>query len=91
MTNKQLVDMLKTDLGIVTAAFDDRLEQYILTAEKSIIEEGATPDRDDIKDCQLIVMYASWLWRKRDNGEGMPRMLRYALNNKVLGEAIKNG
>ena len=29
-------------------------------------------------------MYAGWLWRRRDTMEGMPRMLRWALNNKVF-------
>jgi hypothetical protein len=36
----------------------------------------------------LVVMYAAWLWRKRDNMEGMPRMLRYALNNRIFQEKM---
>ena len=51
-----------------------------------ITEEGATLDVDDLKDAQLVVMYSAWTWRRRDTGEGMPRMLRYALNNRVLGQ-----
>ena len=46
-------------------------------------------------DAQLIVMYAAWLWRKRDGATGpvqnydattMPRMLRLMLNNRVFKE-----
>ncbi|MCR5404345.1 MAG: phage head-tail connector protein [Butyrivibrio sp.] len=88
----ELLGMLKVDLGIkATTAYDERLEQYIEAAKKSIAEEGITLDLEDIQDCQIVVMYAAWTWRKRDSGEGMPRMLRYALNNRVFREKIRNG
>lgn len=80
-----MLEMLKVDLGIVTSAYDTRLTQYISYAKQSIKEEGATLDLSSVADMQLVVMYAGWLWRRRDTGEGMPRMLRYALNNKALG------
>jgi hypothetical protein len=80
-----MLEMLKVDLGIVTSAYDTRLTQYISYAKQSIMEEGAVLDLSSVADMQLVVMYAGWLWRRRDTGEGMPRMLRYALNNKVLG------
>ena len=80
-----MLEMLKVDLGIVTSAYDTRLTQYISYAKQSIKEEGAELDLSSVADMQLVVMYAGWLWRRRDTGEGMPRMLRYALNNKVLG------
>lgn len=82
-----LLQMLKVDLGIMnTSAYDTRLSQYINSAKESIIEEGAS-NLDALSnplDAQLIVMYAAWLWRKRDTMEGMPRMVRYALNNRVF-------
>ena len=80
--------MLKTDLGILaTTAYDTRLTQLLTAAQSAIEHEGAsTLDASDVLDMQLIVMYAAWLWRRRDTGDGMPRMLRLALNNRVLGE-----
>jgi len=83
-----MLAMLKTDLGILTAtAYDTRLTQLLTAAQQAIIKEGAsTLDASDISDMELIVMYAAWLWRKRDGMEGMPRMLRYKLNNRVLSE-----
>ena len=88
----KLLDMLKVDLGIKsTTAYDERLEQEIESAKKSIAEEGATLDLEDIQDCQLVVMYAAWTWRERDSGKGVPRMLRYALNKRVFREKIRNG
>jgi hypothetical protein len=84
--------MLKTDLGIMQSTiYDERLNQYIEAAKGSIAEEGVTLDLEKLEDCQLVVMYAAWTWRKRDSGEGMPRMLRYALNKRVFKEKIRNG
>ena len=83
-----MLTMLKTDLGIRTStAYDARLGQLLTAAETAIRKEGAsTLDASDPLDQQLIVMYAAWLWRRRDNMEGMPRMLRWTLNNRIFGE-----
>ena len=83
-----MLTMLKTDLGIRTStAYDARLIQLLTAAESAIRKEGAsTLDASDPLDQQLIVMYAAWLWRRRDNMEGMPRMLRWALNNRIFRE-----
>lgn len=91
MTDAQLLAMLKTDLGISTTAYDERLGQYLNMAKSEIKREGANLAADDIDDNSLIVMYAAWLWRKRDGMTGMPRMLRYALNNRVLEEKMQEG
>lgn len=93
MTEEQLttlLSMLKTDIGITATAYDDRLKQYIQNAYKNIKAEGAqTLNVEDVEDAQLVVMYAAWMWRRRDSGDGMPRMVRYALNNRVLGEKAR--
>lgn len=82
-----LIEMLKIDLGITTVAYDERLTSLIGTAREMIAREGITL-RDNYEDAQLIVMYAAWMWRRRDTMEGMPRMLRYALNNRVFAGKI---
>ena len=84
-----MLQMLKTDLGITASAYDERLGQYLDAAQKRIAEEGVTLDTNDVGDMQIIVMYAAWMWRRRDTMEGMPRMLRYALNNRVFAEKMK--
>ena len=76
---------LKIDLGITTTAYDARLAEYITAAENEIEREGATLNESDD---QLVVMFAAWLWRRRDSGEGMPRMVRYALNNRIFAEKM---
>lgn len=85
MDELALLTALKIDLGISSSAFDGRLLDRIRTARQRICEEGVSltgceADRD------LVLMYAAWLWRSRVTGEGMPRMLRYALNNRVFNQ-----
>jgi len=89
MADSTMLAMLKTDLGISAAqtAYNARLEQLLTVAQREIIQEGAsTLDASDPLDMQLIVMYAAWLWRRRDEMTGMPRMLRWTLNNRVMAE-----
>ena len=86
---EQLLAMLKVDLGITTTAYDTRLTQYINSAKEMIVTEGVTLDTTDLEDAQLVVMYAGWLWRKRDNGDAMPRMLRWTLNNRLFAEKMQ--
>ncbi len=83
-----MLTMLKTDLGIRTStAYDARLTQLLTAAESAIRKEGAsTLDASEPLDMQLIVMYAAWLWRRRDTMEAMPPFLRWMLNNRILGE-----
>lgn len=80
-----LLPYLKIDLGITTTAYDTRLTAYLEYAQQEIQREGVTLNSGDN---QLVVMYAAWLWRRRDSGEGMPRMVRYALNNRIFSEKM---
>lgn len=92
MTDEQLLTMLKIDIGFTSSGatkIDTRLTQLLQAAEKYIIAEGATTlNKNNIDDAQLIVMYAAWLWRRRDTQDGMPRMIRYAINNRVFAEKM---
>ena len=85
--------MLKVNLGIKsTTAYDERLSQLLTAAESRIIEEGVTDlNTADLLDAQLVVDYAEWLWRRRDTKEGMPRMVRYALNNRIFSAKMQEG
>ena len=47
MTNKEILVALKTDLGISVTAYDMRLEQIIIAAEKEITAAGVT-DRKSV-------------------------------------------
>lgn len=93
MADSTMLTMLRTDLGIrSTTAYDVRLNQLLTAAQAAIIGDGAsTLDASDPLDQQLIVMYAAWLWKKKDDMPGMPRMLRVALNNRVFSETAGDG
>lgn len=83
----ELLSRLKIDLGISTDAYDSRLTQYLESAEQMITREGITLAGSE-EDDQIVVMYAAWMWRRRDSGEGMPRMLRYAMNNRLFSQKM---
>lgn len=85
----QLLAGLKIDLGIVTDAYNERLTTYLQNAQAAITREGVTLT-DSVEDNTLTIQYAAWTWRHRDSGEGMPRMLRWALNNRIFGEKMKD-
>lgn len=78
------LQMLKIDLGINTSAYDSRLTQYLASAKAEIEREGIKLT-DSAPDENLIVQYAAWMWRKRDTGEGIPRMIRWQINNRIFG------
>lgn len=84
MTTETKLQMLKIDLGITTTAYDERLTQYLQAAKKEIEREGVILSFDSQDDDNLQIMYAAWMWRKRDTGEGMPRMIRWQINNRLF-------
>ena len=85
-TTATVLTMVKVDLGIKATAYDDRLTQYVTAAQSAIVREGVSTLSDSVEDMQLVAMYAGWLWRKRDTGDGMPRNLRWMLNNRIFSE-----
>ena len=89
MTREDLITLLKLDLNL-RAVDDARLEQLgqLLDAAVDLIaREGVQLGSPySYEDGQLVVMYASYLYRKRATAEPMPRMLRWALNNRIFSE-----
>ena len=87
MTNAEILTMLQVDLGELypneqRAAY---LTQAISAAQAFITREGVALT-DSIEDGQLVEMYAAYLVRKRATSEPMPRMLRWALNNRLFSQ-----
>lgn len=83
-----LLGALKIDLRLSTDAYDERLRAYLQNAEAAITREGATLT-DSSEDQMLVVQYAAWTWRRRDTGEAMPRMIRWALNNRIFSQQME--
>lgn len=87
MTAANVLPLLQVDLGELYPT-DERknyLSQVIDAAIAFITREGITLE-DTVEDLQLVEMYAAYLVRKRNMTEAMPRMLRWALNNRLFSQ-----
>lgn len=98
MSEKDLLDMLKIDLGICVtgetqqgARIEKALKNYIQLAESAITCEGIQLDTyDNHEDAMLVMMYAGYLYRKREAGARyMPKQLRYMLNNRLFSQKAR--
>lgn len=87
MTNAEILTLLQVDLGEMYPSQQRQayLNQAISAAQAFITREGVTLT-DSVEDGQLVEMYAAYLIRKRAEDTGMPRMLRWALNNRLFRE-----
>lgn len=89
MTDAELLMMTKSNLQIAGSLWDAYLAQLIIAAQGAIATQGITLDLEQVSDCNLVVMYASYLYRKRaDDNPAMPRMLRYELNNRLFSQKV---
>lgn len=93
MSDLEILEQLNIDLqflgdnnGPSAARIQGYLTGLIARAKELIRREGITLT-DSAEDGGLVEMYAAYLYRKRaaDNAP-MPRMLRWALNNRVISE-----
>lgn len=100
MDKTVVLSLLKADLEKRNSANDDYLNQLIDVAIERVKAEGITLGTT-IDDMQLVEMYAAYLYRKRTgnsegyntaalNPQGMPYMLRLALNNRIMAEAMRS-
>ena len=90
MNAAQILLSLKYNLDIIPddTSRDDYLNQLITSAKALIKREGVILT-GSYEDGQLIVMYAAYMYRKRaDSDQPMPRMLRWALNNKIFSQKM---
>lgn len=89
MSNDEILKILKTDLQISVSAYDEYLESLIDFGRAAIEKEGISLT-ESTEDGMLVEMYAAFLYRKRrEENCAMPRMLRYALNNRLFSQKVK--
>ena len=83
-----ILTTLKTDLHQSNTVMDGYLMQLIRAAQDFIKKEGIVLT-DSFGDCQLVEMYAAYLFRRRrEENTAMPRALRWALNNRRISEPM---
>lgn len=94
MTQADLLILLQAELNILSPDPTRlaQLKHMIEAALQLIAREGVTLQEPfSAEDGQLVVMYAAYLFRKRATAEPMPRMLRWALNNRIFSaKAVSN-
>lgn len=86
MTTTEIVTILKVDLQVASGALDGYLQTLVEAARAYITTEGITLN-DSVGDAILVEMYAAYLYRqRREKDTAMPRVLRWALNNRLMQE-----
>ena len=87
MTDADILSLLQVDLGEMfpSESRTAYLQQCIGAAKEFITSEGIAL-AGTLEDAQLVEMYAAYLVRKRATTEPMPRMLRWALNNRLFAQ-----
>ena len=88
MNKADLLEMTKANLDLLflDSTRLGQLGNLIDTAIELIAREGVQlTEPYTQEDGNLVIMYASYLYRKRATDEPMPRMLRWALNNRIFG------
>lgn len=86
MTDTDILTILKTDIQVSSSALDTYLSNIITAARGYIAKEGIVL-ADTIEDGMLVEMYAAYMYRRRrEENAAMPRMLRWALNNRLMSQ-----
>ena len=102
MTKADVLNILKADLNLAfvvqtNEALKQHLDQMVNAAIGFIEREGYafTGSGGEYsftsEEAQCVVMYAAYLYRKRATDEGMPRMLRWTLNNLIFSQKMREG
>lgn len=92
LTQEDILTILKMDLQISVTQYDVFLMKLIELAKAAITREGIVFETElTTEDGMLIQTYAAYLYRKRRGEDnGMPRSLRYALNNRLLSQKARS-
>lgn len=87
MTKEDKLALLKQDLQMLTTANDAFLSSLLDAASAAIQREGITLVENDIDIDMCVIQYAAYLFRKRSAEDaGMPRFLRWQLNNLLFSQ-----
>lgn len=82
--------MLKADLGYTGAVPEEvskLMEMHLDAAMGELSKAGIAIDEARPEDLCLLVMYAAWRYRRRSSGDGMPPMVRQAMNDWKVAAA----
>ena len=86
-TKSTLLELLKLDLGFKHTARDTYLNKLIPSAEKELIRKGLVLDMEQDDDQMLVVDYAAWLYRNRQEYQPLPRNIQIRIHNRAIQKA----
>lgn len=88
-------ELLRGNLGYfdaqLTPAMDAYLDKLIVKAHRDLARLRIPIDGTDVDDASLSAMYAAWLYRKRETGEGKPRMLKEEIHDRQVDRVTRGG
>lgn len=86
LADADILAILKMDIQVSSTALDTYLNALISSAKDYISDEGIILTGSE-SDGMLVEMYAAYLYRRRrEENVQMPRMLRWALNNRLFSQ-----
>lgn len=85
-TLASLLTLVKIDLGITHNLRDVYFETIIQSSKKELERMGiAFKEELPVDDMQLVVDYAVWSYRKRQEDVGLDRSIRFRIHNRLIG------
>ena len=84
-----LLALLKIDLGITHNLRDAFFTKLIEGTIKEIQRRGITADLNSADDQMLIVDYACWAYRKRNEDTPLAQNIQHRLRNRIIKERIE--
>ncbi|MEI2341612.1 hypothetical protein [Priestia megaterium] len=86
-TKATLLELLKLDLGFKHTARDTYLIALISSSEKELTRKGLVLSMMEIDDQMLVVDYAAWLYRNRQEYQPLPRNIQIRIHNRAIQKA----
>ena len=84
--------LLKANLGYYGSQLDPAVEEYLKKllnyAYEDLADKGIALTTGEIKDDMQQVMHAAWMYRKGVNGEDKTPMLKAAIRNRQVSDAL---
>lgn len=78
------LQLLKLDLGITHDLRDAYFSNGLKVAEIELTKMGIDLTLSTVEDMKLIVDYAVWQYRKRQEDVGLSRNLKFRIHNRII-------
>ena len=82
-----LLQLLKIDLGITHSLRDEYFMTLLQSSKKEIERKGVTLEMNHMDDQMLVVDYAAWVYRNRQNNLPLAPHLRFRIHNRLIQKA----